>query len=93
MKNWKKYLVTFILTTMLVTFAGCASTARACKSCSSNLNGGLYRIVNIYTPTGELIASYEGLIDIDDNTNGSLMFDLDGKRYVYYNCLCEIIEK
>ena len=38
-------------------------------------------------------STYEGKIDIDNNTNGSIMFDLDGKRYVYYNAIIEVIEK
>lgn len=57
------------------------------------MNGGLDRILNVYTIDGKLIATYEGKIDIDDNSNGSIMFDLDGKRYVYYNAIIEVIEK
>lgn len=57
------------------------------------MNGGLNRTVNVYTLDGKLIATYEGKIDIDDNSNGSIMFDLDGKRYVYYNAIIEVIEK
>ncbi|MBQ7368393.1 MAG: hypothetical protein IJW60_01625 [Clostridia bacterium] len=76
-----------------ILFAGCASCDREWKSCNSNVNGGLNRVVNVYTHNGELIATYEGLIDIDDNDNGSIMFDLDGKRYVYYNAIVEVIEK
>lgn len=56
------------------------------------MSGGLERTINIYTVTGELIATYNGKIDIDDNTNGSIMFDIDGKRYVYYNAIIEVIE-
>ena len=74
-------------------FAGCASCEREMKSCNSDINGGLSRVVNVYSLDGDLIASYEGKIDIDDNTNGSVMFDLDGKRYVYYNAIVEVIEK
>ena len=57
------------------------------------MNGGLDRILNVYTIDGKLIATYEGKIDIDDNSNGSIMFDLNGKRYVYYNAIIEVIEK
>lgn len=74
-------------------FSGCASCERGCKSCMSDMNGGLRRVVNVYSLDGDLIATYEGLIDIDDNTNGSVMFDLEGKRYVYYNAIVEVIEK
>ena len=57
------------------------------------MNGGLDRILNVYTIDGKLIATYEGKIDIDDNSNGSVMFDLNVKRYVYYNAIIEVIEK
>ncbi len=70
-----------------------SSVERAFKSCQSDIGGGLYREVNVYTPTGELIAHYEGKIDIEENeSGGKVLFDLDGKRYVYYNCLVEVIE-
>lgn len=75
------------------TFPGCASCERELKSCNSDISGGLYRVVNIYDYEGELIATYEGKIDIDDNENGSIMFDMNGKRYVYYNAIVEVIEK
>lgn len=91
--KFRKFLVALIMGVSIIGLAGCASTARACKSCNSNMNGGLNRIVNIYSLDGNLIATYEGLIDIDDNSNGSIMFDLDGKRYVYYNAIIEVIEK
>lgn len=91
--KFKKFLIALIMGVSIIGLAGCASTARACKSCNSNMSGGLNRIVNIYSLDGNLIATYEGLIDIDDNSNGSIMFDLDGKRYVYYNAIIEVIEK
>lgn len=89
----KKRFLAVLLAISVVFLAGCASTARSCKSCQSDMNGGLYRIVNVYSLDGKLIASYEGKIYIDDNSNGSIMFDLDGKRYVYYNAIIEVIEK
>lgn len=92
----KKLKTTIFAITMLLCMfigVGCASCQRSCKSCNSNMNGGLQRIVNVYTHDGDLIATYDGLIDIDDNSNGSIMFDLGGKRYVYYNAIIEVIEK
>lgn len=89
----KKILIALLLSVGVVGFTGCASTARACKSCNSDMNGGLDRVVNVYSLDGKLIATYEELIDIDDNENGSIMFDLNGKRYVYYNAIIEVIEK
>ena len=93
MKRKIKILVCTMAIVLMLALTGCASCQRSCKSLSSDMNGGLDRIVNIYTYDGELIASYEGLIDIDDNQNGSIMFDMNGKRYVYYNAIIEVIEK
>lgn len=93
MKKWLFRTLALIGLFSAFTLTGCASCQRSCKSCTSDINGGLQRTVNIYTHNGELIATYEGLIDIDDNTNGSVMFDMDGKRYVYYNAIVEVIEK
>lgn len=93
MKVKFKLLFLAIVMTIFLLFGGCASIDRGCKSCSSNMAGGLYRVVNVYSLDGKLIATYEGKIDIDNNTNGSVMFDLDGKRYVYYNAIVEVIEK
>lgn len=92
MKKLKTTLFAIVLVICLSVGVGCASTERSCKSCQSNMNGGLQRIINVYTHDGNLIATYKGLIDIDDNENGSIMFDLDGKRYVYYNAIIEVIE-
>ena len=97
MKNFRKTLVRILALTLLLVslfaIGGCASCGRSCKSCSSDINGGLYRVVNIYSLDGKLLATYEGKIDIDDNTNGSIVFDLNDKRYVYYNAIVEVIEK
>lgn len=85
--------VFFLLVISLFVFCGCASCERSFKSCNADISGGLYRTVNVYSLDGKLLATYEGKIDIDDNTNGSVMFDLDGKRYVYYHAIVEVIEK
>lgn len=88
-----KIIAGILLLASLFAFGGCASCSRDLKSCSSDINGGLYRTVNVYSLDGKLLATYEGKIDIDNNANGSIMFDLDGKRYVYYHAIVEIIEK
>ena len=89
----KKVIMGATLILGVITLAGCASTQRACKSCQSDMDGGLERILNVYSLDGKLLATYEGFFDIDDNSNGSIMFDIDGKRYVYYNAIIEVIEK
>lgn len=59
----------------------------------SELSGGLKRTVNVYSRNGDLIASYDGKIDIDSGSDTKVKFELDGKRYIYYNCQVEVIEK
>ena len=57
----------------------------------SNLSNGLDRIVTVYTADGDVIAQYEGQIDIEANDGGYIKFDFEGKRYMYYNCFVECI--
>jgi hypothetical protein len=74
-----------------VSLFGCASMDRLGTDIKSDMNGGLNRIINVYTADGKIIASYEGRIDIETNDGGYVKFDYDGKRYVYYNCFVETI--
>lgn len=94
----KKKKRSVIIATFMLIFAftstGCftESCARSCKSCSSDLNGGLERTVKVYSQTGELIAEYEGKFDIEEN-EGKVLFDIDGKRVIIYNALVITEEK
>ena len=74
-----------------ISLFGCASMDRCGTDIKSDLNGGLNRIINVYTADGKKLASYEGRIDIETNDGGYVKFDYDGKRYVYYNCFVEMI--
>lgn len=74
-----------------ISLFGCASMDRFGTDVKSDLNGGLNRIINVYTADGKIIASYEGRIDIKSLTSGAVKFDYDGKRYIYYNCYVETI--
>ena len=53
--------------------------------------GGMQRTITVYTADGKELATYEGKIDIDTNDGGYVKFDLNGKRYIYYNCFVESI--
>lgn len=68
-----------------------AAGQRALVDQKSDLSNGMDRIINVYTANGDLIATYEGRIDIDVNDGGYLKFDFEGKRYIYYNCFIESI--
>lgn len=50
------------------------------------------REVNIYSANGDLIANYNGEININEIEDGYVEFSCDGKTYIYYNCLVETIE-
>ena len=86
-----RVIVSGIISMILLT--GCTSSCeRDLKDIQSDWGGGLNRQINIYSLDGNLIASHEGKIDIEDREN-SILFELDGKRYVYYNAIIEVIEK
>lgn len=86
-----KFLVLILLVIGMCT--GCESLKRSMKDWDSEM-GGLYRVVNVYSYDGKLIATYEGKLDLQMNEkNNKVLFDLNGKRYVYYNAFVEVIEK
>ncbi|MCM1259655.1 MAG: hypothetical protein NC182_01765 [Prevotella sp.] len=94
MKNKRLiFIITAILGSFFLVSCNCASCERWRKDCSSELNNGTDRIVRIYNYQGELIAEYEGKIDIEDNSGSYCLFHVNGKRYMYYNAIVEVIEK
>lgn len=80
-------------TAVLLTFGitGCASFRRGITDLKSDFAGGLQRTIRVYTANGDLLAEYEGKIDIEANSGGYVKFDYNGKRYIYYNCFVESI--
>lgn len=72
-------------------FTETASGRRAVVDETSNLNNGLERTINILNADGEVIRTYTGVIDIEGNDGGYVLFELNGKRYMYYNCYVESI--
>lgn len=76
---------------MLWYFNNTASGRRALVDEKSEIRNGIERVINVYTADGDLIASYDGKIDIDTNDGGYVKFDFEGKRYIYYNCFVESI--
>jgi hypothetical protein len=76
---------------MLWYFSNTASGQRAMVDQQSDFRNGMNRIVKVYTANGDIIAEYEGFIDIEDNDGGYVLFDFNGKRYTYYNCFVESI--
>lgn len=89
----KKVLILVMVATMMASVSGCSSFERGLKDWDSELSGGLNREVNIYSMTGEKIATHKGKIDIESTEYGNeVKFELNGKRYIYYNCMVEAIE-
>jgi hypothetical protein len=87
-----KVVVLVVAVIMLcIGLTNCSSCDRMAKSWDSEF-GGLNRIVNVYDYEGDLIATHEGQIDVEEN-DSKVLFDLNGKRYVYYNAVVEVIEK
>lgn len=72
-------------------YSNTASGQRALTDQKSELTNGLARTVTIYTADGEIIAQYQGKIDLEENAGGYVLFDFEGKRYAYYNCFVESI--
>ena len=80
-----------LLVGMLWYFGNTASGQRAMVDQQSDFGNGLDRIVRVYTANGDIIAEFEGKIDIEGNDGGYVLFDYEGKRYTYYNCFVESI--
>lgn len=70
---------------------GCASWNRMVTDVKSDFAGGMQRTIKVYTANGDLLAEYEGKIDLSSNEGGYVKFDYDGKRYIYCNCFVESI--
>lgn len=91
MNRFKKKAVLLTAILLMVVTTGCASWSRSITDVKSNLGGGLQRTVTVYTANGDVVAEYKGKIDIGTSEGGYVKFDLDGKRYIYYNCFVETI--
>ena len=72
-------------------YSSTASGKRAVVDQNINLNDGIERHITVYTANGDVIAEYQGKIDIEANDGGYIKFDYNGKRYIYYNCFVESI--
>lgn len=78
---------------ILISGASCSSCDRAVKDMGSDINGGLNRVVTVYDMNGNVLQTYKGKIDLEPNDSGIVKFELNGKRYMYYNAFVEVIEQ
>lgn len=90
----KKRIIAIVICFIIlaVTLTGCGSVKRSIKDMKSDFSNGLDRTMIVYTSDGHEIARYEGKIDIADEGDSKVKFDLNGRRYIYYNCFVEVIE-
>lgn len=92
----KKVLIKIVVVVALVIamFVGtsCASCDRMMKSCQSDIAGGMNRRVIVYDYQGNVLATYEGLIDLSTEADNCVLFHIDGKRIVWYNAIVSIEE-
>lgn len=88
----KKIIALGLIGIMVLEMTGCASWSRTIKSWNSNLSGGLDRKVTAYSMDGKVIGTWEGKIDIQQNST-KVMFDVNGKRITLYNCQVIVEEK
>ena len=97
-KLWK--VVVSILTVLVIAgmlfgllwyFQNTEPGRRQLTSQKSEYGGGLERTVTVYTADGTVLAQYRGRFDIEKNNGGYILFDFEGKRYIYYNCFVESI--
>ena len=90
----KKIVLTLsMLSLSIIMFTGCASWDRGIKDIGSDLSGGLYRTVEVYDYSGNLLKTYEGKLDIEYSDNGEVKFDMNGKRYILYNAIVIVEEQ
>ena len=71
-------------------FHSTASGQRKLTDQRSDLANGIERTITVYTATGNILAQYQGKIDIESDKD-YVKFDWNGKRYIYYNCFVEAI--
>ena len=94
----KKKIIPLIVTGILIlnsiTITGCASWERGMKDLHSDFSGGLDRTVKVYDYYGNELATYEGSIDIQEDSSGKIKFDINNKkRVIIYNAIVIAEEK
>ena len=89
----KKRILGVIVTVCIVVGAVIGITTIFATLGKAVTGGDLNKTITVYTADGKKLATYEGKIDIENNGGGYIKFDLNGKRYIYYNCFVETISE
>lgn len=82
----KKFFIGIVIGSILVTavilLLSPASFKRKWKDTTTDLMGGVQRTATVYSNDGDVIAVYEGKIDISDDGNYETQLLIDGNRRV-----------
>lgn len=94
MKVVKKIIVGVLTIGIIFLLCGCGeSWERSKKDWNSEYNGGLERTISVYSYEGNLLKTYKGKCDIEENESNKILFDIDGKRVIIYNAVVIAEEK
>lgn len=94
MKVAKKIIVGVLTIGIIFLLCGCGeSWERTKKDWNSEYNGGLERTISVYSYEGNLLKTYKGKCDIEENESNKILFDINGKRVIIYNAVVIAEEK
>ncbi len=90
----KKFFMIVLILLAFVTMTGCASFDSWSKNWESETNGGLERIVKVYSPNGQLLSTYEGKINIQyDESRVIFQIDRDKRISIYSDTAIVVVEE
>ncbi len=86
-------IIVFVVA-MLLGLTGCSSWDSTLKDFESETHGGLERTVKVYSQTGELLAEYEGKINIEyDESRVIFQIDRDKRIAIYSDTATVVVEE
>lgn len=71
-----------IIVVAIVIMGSSQSSQRMVKDMLSDYRGGLNRTITVYDYSGKQLEQYTGKFDVEYKPDGSVKFDIDGKRTV-----------
>ena len=94
-KNFVTICCTIVMIiVILLCMSGCSSIDSAIKDFESETGGGLDRVVKVYSQTGELLAEYEGKINIEyDESRVIFQIDRDKRIAIYSDTATVVVEE
>lgn len=83
----KRKVCTFIIAgaliiAIIIIIVSRQSFQRWIKDIKSDYTGGINRTVTVYDYDGNQIESYSGKFDVEYKSDGTVKFDIDGKRTI-----------